>query len=195
MKYAKDVMRVTLQNVAHNLGILYQRRFDTNPEDNRHYSLKLDFPSSHRYAIDAVPPGARVLDIGAGPGGIAKELVAKGCEVAVVDRHPVEEDVQGVKVIVQDLDQPVTFDVSPYSHLLLLDVIEHLHRPEQFLEDLRKGFTHVPKTVIITTPNIAFLPERLMLRDGPVQLRQGRHPGRHAHEAVHVSFVGAPVAG
>jgi glycosyltransferase involved in cell wall biosynthesis len=166
MKYAKDVMRVTLQNVAHNLGILYQRRFDTNPEDNRHYSLKLDFPSSHRYAIDAVPPGARVLDIGAGPGGIAKELLAKGCEVAVVDQHPVEEDVQAVKVIVQDLDQPVTFDVSPYSHLLLLDVIEHLHRPERFLEDLRTGFTHAPKTVIITTPNIAFLPERLMLALG-----------------------------
>jgi len=166
MKYAKDVMRVTLQNVAHNLGILYQRRFDASPEDNHHYSLKLDYPSSHSYAIDAVPTGAHVMDIGSGPGGIAKQLVAKGCNVAVVDRHPVPEDIDGVKVIVQDLDQPLGFDVGPYSHLLMLDVIEHLQRPESFLEDLRKGFTHVPKTVIITTPNIAFLPERIMLALG-----------------------------
>ena len=166
MKYAKDVARVTMQNVAHRLGILYQRRFDAKPSDNRHYSLKLNFPSSHSYAIDAVPAGAQVIDIGAGPGGIARELVAKGCEVAVVDRHPLEGEANGVKVIVQDLDQPVSFDVTPYSHILLLDVIEHLTRPEHFLEDLRKGFTHTPKTIILTTPNIAFLPERIMLALG-----------------------------
>jgi glycosyltransferase involved in cell wall biosynthesis len=34
VKYAKDVVRVTLQNVAHKLGILYQRRFDVAPDNN-----------------------------------------------------------------------------------------------------------------------------------------------------------------
>lgn len=45
-------------------------------------------------------------------------------------------------------------------------MIEHLRNPELFLQRLRRQFTHQTKTVIITTPNIAFLPERLMLLAG-----------------------------
>jgi hypothetical protein len=45
-------------------------------------------------------------------------------------------------------------------------MIEHLRNPELFLQRLRSQFTHEKKTVIITTPNIAFLPERIMLLAG-----------------------------
>ena len=87
MKYAKDVVLATLRNVAHRAGLLYQRRFEpVSEQDNAHYDLKLGYASSHQFALDAVPPGAAVLDIGAGPGGIARELVKKGCRVAVVDQ-------------------------------------------------------------------------------------------------------------
>jgi len=166
MKYAKDVARVTLQNVAHRMGILYQRRFDVGPADNAHYDLKTGYASSHSMAIDAVPAHTRVIDLGAGPGGVAKALLDKGCEVAVVDQHPVADDVKDVKVILQDLDDPPVFDTNPYQHILILDMIEHLRNPELFLQRLRSQFTHDKKTVIITTPNVAFLPERLMLLAG-----------------------------
>ncbi len=72
MKYAKDVMLATLRNVVHRAGLLYQRRYDPISVDNRHYDLKLGYASSHSWALDAVPAGAKVLDIGAGPGGIAR---------------------------------------------------------------------------------------------------------------------------
>ena len=89
MKYAKDVMLATLRNVAHRAGLLYQRRFEpVSEQDNAHYDLKLGYASSHQFALDAIAPGASVLDIGAGPGGIARELVKKGCQVAVVDQFP-----------------------------------------------------------------------------------------------------------
>ena len=79
-------MVATLQNVAHRSGILRQRRFDPVADViNAHYDLKLGYPSSHQFALDSVP-GARVLDLGAGPGGFARELVRKGCTVTVVDR-------------------------------------------------------------------------------------------------------------
>ena len=62
IKYAKDVMVATLQNVAHRAGLLYQRRFDPVSEHlNAHYDLKLGYASSHQFALDAVPSGARVL--------------------------------------------------------------------------------------------------------------------------------------
>ena len=143
MKYAKDVMLATLQNVAHALGVLYQRRFEPldDGHGNSHYDLKLGYPSSHQFALDAVPEGAAVIDIGAGPGGIARELVAKGCEVAVVDQFPAPDAPGDVEVIQQDLDDPPVFDARKYDHLLLLDVIEHLKDPETFLEQLATSST------------------------------------------------------
>ncbi len=167
MKYAKDVMLATLRNAAHRSGLLYQRKYDPiGTEDNRHYDLKLGYPSSHSYALEAVPAGASVLDIGSGPGGMAVELVKKGCDTAVVDQFAPEFDPGEVKVFQQDLDAPVSFDPKDYDYLLMLDVIEHLKDPERFLERLRARFGHEPKTLVLTTPNIAFFVQRLMLAFG-----------------------------
>jgi hypothetical protein len=69
LAYAWNVLSATLQNVAHRFGVLYQRRFDVAPADDfSHYSAKLNYASSHTYALEAVPAQARVLDLGAGPG-------------------------------------------------------------------------------------------------------------------------------
>jgi hypothetical protein len=52
------------------------------------------------------------------------------------------------------------------SHILLLDVLEHLRSPEDFLEKLRKKFDFTPRTVVLSTPNVAFFPQRAMLALG-----------------------------
>ncbi len=166
MKYAKEVLFATMQNVAHRSGLLYQRRFDPWTTGNTHYDLKLGYRSSHSMAIDAVPEGAAVLDIGAGPGGIAQELARKGCEVTVVDCELPDVETAGVKVVVQDLDAPLRIDASSFEYLLMLDIIEHLRDPEEFLAQLRRQFEHEPKKLVLTTPNIAFIVQRLMLAAG-----------------------------
>ena len=74
------------------------------------------YASSHQFAQDAIPAGASVIDIGAGPGGIARELVKKG------GKEP-------------------TFDVRGYDHLLL-DIIEHRQNTERFLDHLRAQFDY-----------------------------------------------------
>ena len=56
--------------------------------------------------------------------------------------------------------------MRPYQYFLLLDVIEHLRDPERFLEQLRAELDHQPRTVVLTTPNIAFVVQRLMLLFG-----------------------------
>ncbi len=91
VKYAKDVMVATVMNTLHRAGVMYRRRFDTALGGNAHYDLKLGFPSSHSWALDAVPHGASVMDIGSGPGGLAKELASRGCKVSVVDQHEPEQ--------------------------------------------------------------------------------------------------------
>jgi glycosyltransferase involved in cell wall biosynthesis len=172
IRYAKDVLLATVKNVAHRSGLLYQRRFDPHPEANAYYGLKLGYPSSHTYALNAVPSSSRVLDLGAGPIGLGRELAKKGCETVVVDRFMPREEEPGVRLILQDLEEPPTFDAKQYECILLLDVIEHLREPELFLERLRKQFDYVPKTLIVTTPNVAFVVQRLMLLFG--QFNYGR---------------------
>jgi glycosyltransferase involved in cell wall biosynthesis len=170
IKYAVNVLRATWANRLHRWGILYQRRYDTSGESP--YDLKLGYASSHTFALDAVPDGARVLDIGAGPGGIARELVRKGCVTAVVDLIPPPEAPGGVTVYVQDLNEELRFPAAEYDYLLVLDVIEHLKAPEQFLERLRAQLDYRPRTVILSTPNIAFFIQRLTLLLG--QFNYGR---------------------
>ena len=166
--YAKNVTVTTLQNVAHRAGLLYQRRFDPIEEHpNAHYDLKLGYPSSHQFALDSVPPGARVLDLGAGPEGLARELLKKGCDVATVDRvFPDAPSYSNMRRFQQDLDDEPTFNARDYEYLLLLDVIEHLKEPERFLERLRAQFDYSPPTLVLTTPNIAFAVQRVMLLVG-----------------------------
>jgi len=166
LKYAKNVLLVTLKNTFHRAGLLYQRRLDPEPAGHSHYTLKLGYPSSHSYAIEAIPAGASVLDIGSGPGGVATELTKKDCRVAIVDQFAVTAADPSIEVYQQDLNGELKFGVESYQYLLLLDVLEHLKDPEEFLEALRAKFTHEPKTVIITTANVAFLVQRLMLLFG-----------------------------
>lgn len=166
MKYAKDVMVATAQNYFHRAGLLWQRRFEPKGDGNTHYDLKLGYPSSHQAALDAVPAGASVLDIGSGPGGVPRALAEKQCTVAVVDQFEPTHKEPGIQVFVQDLDEPPAFDVHPYQYILLLDVLEHLKEPELFVEQLRAQFDHTPKTLVITTPNVAFFVQRLMLLAG-----------------------------
>jgi glycosyltransferase involved in cell wall biosynthesis len=163
LRYAAQVARVTLQAVAHRAGVLYQRRFDSGPDDNSHYTLKLGYASSHTFAIDAVPAGARVLDLGSGPGGVAGELAGKGCAVTVVDACEPAAHTPGVTNVVQDLNEPLQVDVRDFDHILMLDVIEHLRDPERFIEDLRRHFDFETRTLVLTTPNVAFVVQRLML--------------------------------
>ena len=168
MQYAGDVMLATLRNVAHRTGILYQRRFDPVADRlNAHYDLKLGYASSHQFALDAVPAGAGVIDLGGGPGGLAAELVKKGCRVAVVDQYaPGTVFNSTVQVFQQDLDEEPTFTVAGYEYVLLLDVIEHLKDPERFLDRIRAQFDYSGKTIVLTTPNVAFIVQRVMLAFG-----------------------------
>lgn len=170
--YAGNVMLATLRNWFHRAGFLYQRRFEPAGDTNLHYDLKLGYPSSHSWAIDAVPPGSRVLDIGAGPGGVGRELVRKGCQVGVVDQFAPREVTPGIAVYVQQLEAPLTFDMEGWDHILLLDIIEHLRDPEDFISRLRARLDHRPRRIILTTPNVAFVVQRIMLLLG--QFNYGR---------------------
>ena len=81
------------------------------------------------------PPGAAVLDIGAGPGGIApgageEGLPGRGRRPVPARRTPGRR--RGLRAGSRRAAGASTS--ASYDYLLLLDVIEHLKDPEQFLD-------------------------------------------------------------
>lgn len=172
LKYAWDVVVNTIANFFHGLGLWQQRRLDPAVYKASPYRSKLGFASPHSLAVEAVPAGSNVIDLGAGPGDVAAALVAKGCQVTVVDMVEPEVETGPVQVVVQDLNEDINFDVSDKEVILMLDVIEHLVDPEDFLDRLRSHFDHAPKTLVLSTPNIAFSVQRLSMLFG--QFNYGR---------------------
>jgi len=166
MKYAKDVAISTLESRVHRMGLQYQRRFDVEQTFEEHYDLKLGYASSHTMAIDAVPAGARVLDLGCGPGLIGRELLAKGCEVVGLDIEP-PDPANVSRFIRWDLNQDtLPEEVFEFDYILMLDILEHLKSPETLLDVLRRGARTSCPTLIITAPNVAFFIVRSMLMLG-----------------------------
>jgi len=172
MQYAWNVMTNTSANFMHRLGLFQQRRLDPAVNRQSPYRSKLTFTSPHSLAITAVPEDSSVIDLGAGPGDVADALVERGCAVTVVDLEMSQPESGHIEVLVQDLNEELAFDVSNYESILMLDVIEHLADPEDFLDRLRSQFDHEPKTLILSTPNVAFVFQRLSLLFG--QFNYGR---------------------
>jgi glycosyltransferase involved in cell wall biosynthesis len=142
LRYARLIVGACLLARVQKLGIYYHPKFDYEPGAT-HYASKLGYPSSHRYAMDRVPPGAAVLDVGTGPRHVAAAL---GATTAA------PEDAADV-------------DVEP-EVILALDVVEHLRAPEDLLDALRERFGAGAPRVIVTTANVAFAPVRLSLLAG-----------------------------
>jgi len=166
ISYAFNVVRTTLASRVHDLGVLYQRKYDLRGPAEI-YGLKLGYRSSHSMAIERVPAGSRVLDLGCGRGLLAAELARKGCTVHGVDDLDPGEAPGLAGFTRHDLDQgPPAVDLAGFDVVLLLDILEHLHSPEAFLAALRRlpGATR-PK-IVVSVPNVAFLPVRLRLLAG-----------------------------
>jgi SAM-dependent methyltransferase len=161
--YAWNVMKATVKSRLHALSIFYDRRFDIEGPGNQHYVLKLGYDSSHSAALEIIPRGSRVLDVGCGPGEMAQLLRQRGCSVDGVDPYePADRKAFSEFKIWNDRD-PLPFDLLQYSWVLLLDVIEHMSNPEAFLDELRssaRSHDGSPR-LLITTGNVVFWVVRL----------------------------------
>ena len=169
MKYAKDVIKASLQARFQSVNLFYDRRFDCAPKNNgKRYPSKLDFDSSHSRVIELVPPGSRVLDLGSGMGAVGNALKErKGCTVVGCDVEEGAMTGSYDRFLNADLNDGVPeFEGEEFDYILALDVIEHLNRPEDFLDELRALAARTGAKVILTTANIGFILMRLSLLMG-----------------------------
>ena len=166
--YAWNVVRATCQAALQPLGLLYDRKYDCAAPGTSQYVPKFHFRSTHSLVLDRVAPGARVLDLGCAGGYMAGALAErKQCRVDGVDAFPALES-RLESFYLHDLNQGLpALDYEKYEYILMLDVIEHLIRPEAFLEELYAALKTNPSAqVLISTANVGFVVPRMMLLAG-----------------------------
>src|SRR5579863_4809635 len=168
MKYAFHVVVAALKARLQNAGLFYDRKFDCAPSDILPYVPKFTYTSPHSLAVERIRPGTRVLDIGCAGGYMGAYLMRnKQCQVDGVDAFPLAAS--GLSAFyLHDLNSGLpALNFERYDYVLMLDVIEHLAKPEFFLEQLRSTLSLRPSVeVFLSTANIGFLVTRFMLSIG-----------------------------
>jgi methionine biosynthesis protein MetW len=108
--------------------------------------------------LDAVPDGARVLDVGCATGYLAAELGRRGCRVTGVDADPVAAErarAHCEAVVVGDVeDDGCRREVAAlalFDVVLCGDVLEHLRDPWSAL----RGLAALGERVVLSVPNVA----------------------------------------
>lgn len=138
------------------------------------YSQSVDLDnwnSSHSLAVLSVPPGSRVLDLGAADGSVARALKKRGCTV-----WGIEQDEQAAeaasqvcdRVIVADLEAKEAFEPlgsETFDVVLALDVLEHLRDPAPVLKCAVSYLTPAG-IAVVSIPNVTHGALRLSLLGG-----------------------------
>jgi glycosyltransferase involved in cell wall biosynthesis len=164
MKYAWNVFKSTVKARLCSIHLFYDRKFDVNPEIGSH-SDKLAFPSSQTFAAESCVAGKNVLQLGIGHANVAAELERRHCRVTAID-FAANELAENSDTIRSAASPSLPTDLSAYDQILLMDLVEHLHDPENFMDALRKRTASRRPEVIITTANVAFFVTRIMLALG-----------------------------
>lgn len=169
LKYAAAVVRASLVALAQEYGILYERKYDcalpagTVPGNEP----KLGYTSPHTMAIERIEAGATVLGFGWSAAHVSGLLKEKGCRFLHFNRIPFIQNFTFDDLLAEHEGGMDAEPTGGSSYLLLLDVLEHMRCPEEFLESLRRSRRRaIDMTVIVSTGNIAFVVTRLMLMLG-----------------------------
>ncbi len=135
--------------------------------------------------VDWIKPriadGDSVMDLGCGDGSILKALKTDLSIDAVAVEFS-QNSIQhlkeaGLKTICCDLrDKPAVDALPKADHLLLLEVLEHLPQPEDFLLKL---LPKARRSVIFSFPNTGYVSYRLRLLFGRFPVQWRLHPGEH----------------
>ena len=173
LRYAWDVLRSTVRFRLHQMGMccsLAYRNLSAAAQSSRKTAYGY---ASQIAAVNAVRRlGAMtVLDLGCGAGCVARELERGGVTVTGVDAHEPPPGTMSHFMKADTEAGRLPVDAFDFDAVLLIDVIERLAEPEQFLLRLRhsseaRSTVRPSPAFVITTPNVAFIVMRLNLLVG-----------------------------
>lgn len=124
--------------------------------------------STHTKTLEIIKENSLILDLGCNDGELGPYLKRKNCNITGVDKKKELEKNRLDEYVSFDLDKGLpSINYKNFDYILILDVIEHLLRPEKFMSELKNKISSNTKVkILISTPNIAFIVIRLMLLIG-----------------------------
>lgn len=149
---------------------------------------------THMIVFDLIAPRKTILDIGCATGYFAQKLKEKNCRTygVEIDKIAAQEARRFCeKVIIGDIqkDSKLGIPRNYFDYILLLDVLEHLEKPERVLRDVKKYLRRNGR-VIISVPNVAHLSVRLELLFGSFRYSKfGILDKRHLRFFTKQSFI------
>lgn len=167
--YAAQCLGSVTRFLANRLHLVYHAKFDLE-KPGEGYAFKAAPTSLHQYIVAHRPaPGTRVVDLGAGSGGVGANLHELGAQVIAVDQFRPEREFP-FPYFAHELDgdfaAPVETAFGGRADVVMaLDVIEHLKQPEHGLGQIHALLVPGGR-LLASTANVAYLPIRLSLLVG-----------------------------
>lgn len=94
-----------------------------------------------------------------------KKLVKDYVGLDISETAVKEAKKQGLNAIIHDLQKPLPFDKNSFDLVICMDTLEHLFDPEFTMKEIFRVIK--PKgTVIISIPNVAWIPQRIQMLIG-----------------------------
>jgi len=134
------------------------------------YDYFVDDPfESHGIALQNMPRGGRLLDVGCGSGGFVSGARDRlGCHVVGIEPHAqraLDARNRGIEVYQSMLTPELLAQLGSFDVITFLDVLEHVPDPVSLLQ-LAKSALNKNGIVIVSVPNIAHWTVRLKLLFG-----------------------------
>ena len=137
-----------------------------------HRDFSAGLSGKYRCVYDLVPSDSRVLELGCSTGYFTEHLVKKCATVVAVDCDPPSikacQD-RGIPAFQFDLSSgdidSFLADQAPFDAVIVMDVLEHLARPQDLLARLHRLMDRRGR-LIVTGPNVAYWHTRWELMRG-----------------------------
>ena len=184
MRYAWDVAKAVIRYKA---TLRSTECFPEFQEYYVHYPLKQSKYSSHYYLRRLVGSNQDVLDLGCGEGFIASLIAERGNRLVGVDVLPQPKNLSAFEHYMSaDLSMPEPLNGvveqlngKKFDRVLLMDILEHLPRPELLLRDCHR-LLKPNGQLLVSVPNIANITVRLFLLFGRFEYsKRGILDGTH----------------
>jgi SAM-dependent methyltransferase len=144
------------------------------------------FPgSSHSWALqecERLPRSAAVLDVGSGSGVVGAKLRDLGFSLVKAIEADAEARARTAPLYTEIAPSLSFFAGQTFGVVLLLDVMEHMTQPEQFMSELLTLLTP-GATILLSVPNVAHWSVRL-----PLLFGEFRYTERGILDTTHVRF-------
>jgi glycosyltransferase involved in cell wall biosynthesis len=162
MNYAWNCIKSAGKSRLHRAGIFFQPNFEITEGEVRNYQLKSAKTSLHAFVL-RLPwkSGERIADLGANDALLSRKIAERGPRVTAADMN-IPDQVDGVRTVRVDLNEEFdgVLGRDTYDKIIALDIIEHLHSPEQAAEKMHR-MLRTDGLLLASTANIGYVIMRL----------------------------------